>query len=133
MDHNSEITRICRKFGVADLYVFGSRAAEIAALARNEPPQETQPESDAYIGILPEQPEPWPPEKTADLAAELEDLLDIPRVDLVFLPGLIPSWLSISYAVSSSTQATRTSRPNTSSSCFVGRVTCCPFKGKESE
>jgi hypothetical protein len=30
------------------------------------------------------------PEKTADLAAELEDLLDAPRVDLVSLPRADP-------------------------------------------
>ena len=90
MHLSRKIHRICRKYGVADLYVFGSRAAEIAALARNEPAGETRSESDVDIGILPEQSDPWPPEKTADLAAELEDLLDAPRVDLVFLPRADP-------------------------------------------
>lgn len=90
MDLSRKIARICREYGVADLYVFGSRASEIAALARNKPVEETRPESDVDIGILPEQIDPWPPEKTADFAAELEDLLDVPRADLVFLPRANP-------------------------------------------
>jgi len=90
MDLNQELSRICSEYGIADLYVFGSQAAEIAALARNEAVEETRPESDADFGILPESKGIWPPEKTADLAAELEDLLDVPRVDLVFLPRADP-------------------------------------------
>ncbi len=89
-DLKGELARICRKYGIADLYVFGSRAAEIAALARNEAVEETRPESDADFGVLPESEGIWLPEKTADLTAELEDLLDVPRVDLVFLPRADP-------------------------------------------
>lgn len=90
MDLSRVITRICQKYGVADLYVFGSRALEIAGLARNEPVEETRAESDVDIGVLPEQGHAWPPEKSADLAAELEDLLGVRRVDLVFLPRADP-------------------------------------------
>ena len=89
-DLQGELARICREYGIADLYVFGSRAAEIAALVRNEAVEETRPESDADFGVLPESEGIWLPEKTADLTAELEDLLDVPRVDLVFLPRADP-------------------------------------------
>ena len=86
MDLSREIDRICRKYGVADLYVFGSRAWEIAAMVRNEPVEETGSQSDVDMGILPEHGDLWPPDKSADLAAELEDLFGVRRVDFVFLP-----------------------------------------------
>jgi predicted nucleotidyltransferase len=86
MDLSQEIKRICREYGVADLYVFGSRAREVAAMMRDEPIEETGSESDVDMGILPEHGGLWPPDKSADLAAELEDVFGVRRVDLVFLP-----------------------------------------------
>jgi len=81
-----ELSGICRKYNIRDLYVFGSRAPEISAMVGNRPVPCRRPQSDVDIGVLPAAIKEWPPEKKVDLAIELEDLFEAGRVDLVFLP-----------------------------------------------
>jgi len=85
-----KLSDICRKYNIRDLYVFGSRAAEISAMVCNRPVTRRQPDSDVDIGVLPASINEWRPEKKVDLAIELEDLFEVSRVDLVFLPEADP-------------------------------------------
>jgi predicted nucleotidyltransferase len=90
MNDAHEIDAICRRHGIADLYVFGSRAGEIAALVRGQAIDASLPQSDVDIAVLPTQPQSFGPAERVDLAIELEDLFDVPRVDLVVLPEADP-------------------------------------------
>ena len=81
-----KLSGICRKYNIRDLYVFGSRAAEISAMVCNQPAPARRPESDVDIGVLPASINEWDPEKKVDLAIELQDLFGVGRIDLVFLP-----------------------------------------------
>ncbi|MGH7551938.1 MAG: nucleotidyltransferase domain-containing protein, partial [Longimicrobiales bacterium] len=78
---------LARRFGIADLYVFGSRAGEIAARVRGsiEPPRAPS-ESDADIAVRPRFGVRFEASDRVDLTLALEELLRVPRVDLVVLP-----------------------------------------------
>jgi len=91
MNHISDkLLTICRAYGVRDLYVFGSRADEISALIKNVPASCLYADADVDIGVLPDTPDPWSPEKKVELTIELEDLFQVNRVDLVLLPEADP-------------------------------------------
>jgi predicted nucleotidyltransferase len=90
MNDAHEIDAICRRHGIADLYVFGSRAGEIAALVRGQAIDASLPQSDVDIAVLPTRPQSFGPAERVDLAIEIEDLFDAPRVDLVVLPEADP-------------------------------------------
>jgi uncharacterized protein len=90
MNDAHEIEAICRRHGIADLYVFGSRGSEIAALVRGKSPDTTLPQADVDIAVLPAKPQSFGPAERVALTIELEDLFDAPRVDLVVLPEADP-------------------------------------------
>jgi predicted nucleotidyltransferase len=90
MNYAHEIDTICRRYGIADLYVFGSRGAEIAALVRGQAPGDTLPQSDVDIAVLPAKPQSFGLAERVELAIALEDLFDAPRVDLVVLTEADP-------------------------------------------
>lgn len=98
---------LCERFGLADLYVFGSRAAEIAARVRGTVsvpcgdasggsatlsvlPAADHADADIDIGIRPRSGIRLAVEEIADLTAALETLFDARRVDLVLLPAASP-------------------------------------------
>lgn len=81
---------LCHDYGIRDLYVFGSRANEISATVRNLPEPPPAGDSDVDIGVLPDTPTPWSPEKKVDLTIGLEDLFRAGRVDLVLLTEADP-------------------------------------------
>lgn len=81
---------ICRRYEVADLYVFGSRSQEVASLIHGSAEPPLPPGSDVDIGILPANRKPWDPRKRVQLTQELEDLFQVHRVDLVLLPEADP-------------------------------------------
>jgi predicted nucleotidyltransferase len=85
-----KIASICSQFEISDLYVFGSRAAEINGLVRRNSVLSSQTESDVDIGVLPANLNTWSPEKRVKLSMELEDLFQVNRVDLVLLPEADP-------------------------------------------
>jgi len=77
------LTDICHKHDIADLYVFGSRSAEISAFLNDETASDLQQTPDVDIGVLPAKREKWDPEKwrvveaiQANLADQLPHLLD---------------------------------------------------------
>ena len=90
MNTFQKLAEICRRYAVDDLYVFGSRAAEIAAWVRQKSGLPSQPESDVDIGVLPGEGPVWTPEKRVNLTMALEDLFQAVRVDLVLLPEADP-------------------------------------------
>jgi predicted nucleotidyltransferase len=76
---------LAREYGVDAVYVFGSRADEIVGRLRGlEAP--ARPASDVDIGILPRRGTRLTARDRVRLAAKLEDLLGVGRVDLVVLP-----------------------------------------------
>ena len=90
MSLKQKLAGICRRFGVQDLYAFGSRAVEVSAMVDNRSVSFSSPGSDLDIGVLPVRLTCWEPGKKVDLAIELEDLFEAGRVDLVFLPEVDP-------------------------------------------
>jgi len=81
-----ELVRLCADFSLVALYVFGSRAEEIAArVAERRAPCE-RPDSDVDVGALPVRGTTLSARDRVQLAQRLECLLAVPRVDLVVLP-----------------------------------------------
>ena len=81
---------ICDRYGIDALYVFGSRALEIASLIRSGQPSIGEALSDVDIGVLPKRGIVVDPRAKVRLMAELEDLLGVGRIDLVSLPEASP-------------------------------------------
>ena len=78
---------LCRDWGVAALFAFGSRAAEAAErLAEGRCQLDPSNSADLDIGVFPHTGRHWDVRDKVRLAAELEDLFGIGRVDLVVLP-----------------------------------------------
>jgi predicted nucleotidyltransferase len=80
------IDDVCRRRGLTELYVFGSRAEEIAARARGEEPRRAS-SSDVDVGVRPLPNVRLDVNALVDMADELERLFDAPRVDVVLIPG----------------------------------------------
>lgn len=81
---------ICDRYGIDALYVFGSRALEIASLIRSGQPSIGVALSDVDIGVLPKRGIVIDPRAKVRLMAELEDLLGVGRIDFVSLPEASP-------------------------------------------
>jgi predicted nucleotidyltransferase len=86
LDHN--LADIAGRFGLSAIYAFGSRAGELAALPSGAG-SATGP-SDADIGVQPLAGRRLAARDRVRLTAELEELLRVPRVDLVVLPEAAP-------------------------------------------
>src|SRR5688572_3871856 len=81
------LAQLARRFGIADVYVFGSRAMEIAARVRGTLHDGgTHPDSDVDIGVRPRLRALRTVDERVALTQELESLLGVERVDLVVLP-----------------------------------------------
>jgi len=87
---NLAIIEIANRYGIADLYVFGSRTSEIVAYLEGPLILQSQPESDVDFGVLPIKLDEWNPAKKVKLCIELEDLFQVDRIDLVLLPEADP-------------------------------------------
>ena len=85
-----KIADLCFRHDIADLYVFGSRAKEVAGLLDDQPGPRLHPESDLDVGVVPATRQAGGPERRVKLSIELEDLFQIGRVDLVLLPEADP-------------------------------------------
>ena len=84
------LARLAQMFGLADVYVFGSRAKEIAAKIKEQTYDDLVSCSDVDIGVRPFYGTKLSPKDLADIAIELGDLLGVPKVDLVLLPKCDP-------------------------------------------
>jgi len=85
VERKAELEQICRKFGVAILYVFGSRATEIRDWLHGKLDSLTPGPSDVDVGAKAAPGVRWSVRDKVDLAMELEDWLGGHRVDLVVL------------------------------------------------
>ena len=79
------IDEICRRYGLTELYVFGSRAEEIADRVGGRESTRAS-ASDVDVGVRPLPGVRLDLDNVVDLADELERLFDAPRVEVVVLP-----------------------------------------------
>jgi hypothetical protein len=79
------LDQICRKFDVALLYSFGSRAAQVREWVEGQWDRLPAGPSDADFGVQPLAGKKWSVREKVELAGMLEELLPISRVDLVCL------------------------------------------------
>jgi len=90
-DFHSTLRDMLRRYRLTAVYVFGSRAAEIAARATDGPARSggaapaDHPDSDVDIGVQPTRGTRLSAEQRVRLALEIEDLFAVARVDLVVL------------------------------------------------
>jgi predicted nucleotidyltransferase len=84
------LERLCEQYHLVAVYVFGSRALEIAARVEGRQIVAEHPASDVDIGVLPAREHRPTLDDKGHLATELEDLLGVDRVDLVVLPEAKP-------------------------------------------
>lgn len=85
------LAEIAENFELADVYVFGSRAAEFvqhADSSESDRPPAIEPDLD--VGVRPIMGRRLSARRRADLVVALEDLFDVPRVDLVIVPEAPP-------------------------------------------
>jgi predicted nucleotidyltransferase len=85
MNHQA-LEDICQRFNVASLYVFGSRAREMADRLVGRVPASTLTDSDLDVAVQPVAGELRDASLRVDLMHELEHLFEVSRVDLVLLP-----------------------------------------------
>ena len=78
------------RFGVEVLYAFGSRAREIKEILEGEGKCSTSVASDADIGAKLRRGTSLSARETIHLAMELEDLLEVNRVDICLLHEVDP-------------------------------------------
>ncbi len=92
MDLKERLEEIAKRYGLADIYVFGSRAREIQE--RVEGKKRTSPTesplSDVDIGVRPRFGVHLSAKERVELMVAFEDLFDAPRVDLIVLPEADP-------------------------------------------
>lgn len=86
------LSSLCEDSGVADLYVFGSRAAEVAARVRGDAVSKegAASESDVDVGVRPTPGRRLHVDEIVRLATDLEKLLGARRVDVVLLSSAPP-------------------------------------------
>ena len=84
-DLRRALADVCERHGLVALYAFGSRGDDVAARVTGEGRAELDRASDADIGVLPARGREPGVSTLIELAQELEDLLSVPRVDLVDL------------------------------------------------
>ncbi|MFB3926891.1 MAG: nucleotidyltransferase domain-containing protein [Syntrophales bacterium] len=86
----NSLALLAETFHLADIYVFGSRAKEIAARMKEESTPARVTASDVDIGIRTLRGVTLSPKELASLTVHLEDLFEVNRVDVVLLPSSDP-------------------------------------------
>jgi hypothetical protein len=84
-DPIGEVARVAQDYGLADIYVFGSRATEFTSGA-NQPASSGAANADVDIAVRPTGSRQLAPEERVELTLALERALRVSRVDLVVLP-----------------------------------------------
>jgi len=84
MNYKKKIETLADKFHLQLIYSFGSRAKEILNTVEGKKSLSTTSNSDLDIGIKSEK--PLSVQKKVEIAIFLEDLFDVPRVDIVEIP-----------------------------------------------
>jgi len=86
----SQLAGIAEQFGLADIYVFGSRADELLSSSDAAFHSPDLAESDVDIAIRPRRGITFSPQDRVELTLALERALAVPNVDLVVLPEASP-------------------------------------------
>ena len=81
---------LAERFSLDAVYLFGSRASEVVAFLREQRLLDSVAKSDVDVAILPQLGHHMSVRDKVRLAAALEDLWDVARVDLVVLPEADP-------------------------------------------
>jgi uncharacterized protein len=89
-DLTLRLEQIARRYRVVEMYVFGSRAKEVAACLRGDADYPKRGESDVDMGVRIAAGATLGPSERVKLALEIEDLLEVSRVDLVILQEADP-------------------------------------------
>ena len=84
MNYKKKIETLADKYQLQLIYAFGSRAKEILNTVEGKKSLSTTSNSDLDIGIKSEK--PLSVQKKVEIAVFLEDLFDVPRVDVVEIP-----------------------------------------------
>ena len=87
---DTDLSALCERYGLDALYAFGSRATEVAACVRGDKDLDSESAADLDFGVLPEVGRVVEIDDRVHLTAALEDLFDVPRVDLVVLSRASP-------------------------------------------
>jgi predicted nucleotidyltransferase len=90
MEPPADLAALCRDFDLEAIYVFGSRALEVANALLHGGRLLPGARSDVDIGVLPRDGVHPPPQELARLTMAFESMLDNARVDLVILPDAPP-------------------------------------------
>ena len=85
-DLHGGLEALAVEYGLLALYVFGSRAEEVAARVAGSPVTAGRAESDVDIGVEPLRGRSLTAQDRVHMVQKLETLLDADRVDLVILP-----------------------------------------------
>jgi len=80
------LARLCEEYGLIAVYVFGSRADEVAARVAGRSVAAARSDSDVDIGAQPRRGHGLSARDRVRLTQQLEELLGARRVDLVILP-----------------------------------------------
>jgi len=80
-----ELQRIADRFSISELYVFGSRADEVASCVSGGAAETEHPDADVDIGVHTILGKRLSVKEKVQLTIELEDLFQVPRVDLVII------------------------------------------------
>jgi predicted nucleotidyltransferase len=84
------ISEIALRYGLEEIYAFGSRAKEVVARLHGEEVSASYPKSDVDIGVRMKPAIRLGLSERVNLALEIEDLLEVPRADLVPLQEADP-------------------------------------------
>jgi len=86
----TNLADLCHRYGVTSLYVFGSRASEIAARVAGEQAVPAHPESDGDFAVQVADTSDLRGFARGGLLMDLEELFGLPRADLVVLNDADP-------------------------------------------
>jgi predicted nucleotidyltransferase len=89
-DLRTKLADICRRYGVTSLYVFGSRASEVAARVSGEEVVPARPQSDGDFAVQITKESGLRGFARGGLLMDLEELFELPRADLVVLNDVDP-------------------------------------------
>ena len=90
MTLKQQLQHLADRYRLAVIYVFGSRAVEIAGRLQGKAPPVSAPQSDVDVGVQPEKGTRLSAEDRVELTLALENLFGAGRVDLVLLPEANP-------------------------------------------
>jgi predicted nucleotidyltransferase len=80
-----KLQKIADLFSISELYVFGSRADEVASCVSGRAARTEHPDADIDVGVYTILGKRLSVKEKVQLTIELEDLFQVPRVDLVVI------------------------------------------------